>query len=67
MAKETHHLTIRLTDKRMAKLERLRKYLREERPDEGERIHGVLTTAQILDWSLDALLDKCAEHVMLKS
>lgn len=47
--------TLRATDERQAKMERLRDYLHRARID-GERIHGSLTTAQILDWSIDALL-----------
>lgn len=57
MAKETPHLTYRLTDERKEKIDRLRQLLGASRTD-GDRVHGMLTTAQILDWGIDALLDR---------
>lgn len=50
--------TLRQTPEREKIIEELRQLLSNNRPGEGERIHGVLTTAQIMDWALEDLLSK---------
>lgn len=62
---EIPHLTVRLTDERAAKLEQLRGYMQSRRG--GVRVHGVLTTAQILDWCMDAVLASYENRVITKS
>jgi hypothetical protein len=54
--KGTPQVTLRLTSERQAKIENLRSLLN-NRPG-GERIHGALTTAQIIDWAMDCLIDE---------
>ena len=55
--KRKSHWNLSWTVEREAKIEKLRQLLSKSRTD-GERIHGTLTTAQLLDWGLDALLDR---------
>lgn len=55
--------TLRATEDRQAKMERLRKLLHNR--IDGERVHGVLTTAQILDWALECLEKETSQHEKL--
>ena len=53
--KRKSHWSLPWTADREKKIERLRERLSTLRSD-GERIHGTLTTTQLLDWALNALL-----------
>ena len=50
--KGTAQWTLRKTPEREALMKELRELLEETRPDSGERIHGVLTDAQIFVWGM---------------
>jgi hypothetical protein len=53
---ESPHLTYRLTDERKLRLAILRQQLHVA--PGGKRVHGQLTDAQIIDWSLEAMAVK---------